>query len=70
MDMVPSIWRSLPIELIEIIFLWLALSTNICFKTVSKEWSQRLLENNFMSSWKQCGLKEFGFLVNLDSKCE
>ena len=70
MDMSPIVWRSLPRELLEMIFMWFPLLTIIRFRTISKEFSKRLLEKFFLSSWKQCGLKEFGFLVNLDSKCE
>ena len=70
MDMAPSIWRSLPIELIEMIFLQLPLSTIIRFRTISKEWIRRLLENSFMSSWRQCGPKEFGALVNFHFESE
>ena len=64
MDMVPRIWSSLPIDILEMVFLWFPLSMIIHLKMVCEGWSSKLSDNNFISKWKRCQTKEYGFLVN------
>ena len=44
MDMVPAIWKYLPIDILEMIFLWLPLSMIIRLKMVCKGWSRIVSE--------------------------
>ena len=67
MDMVPAIWKSLPIDILEMIFIWLPLSMIIRLKTVCKGWNRIVSENNFISQWKHNQTKEYGVLVGFGS---
>ena len=69
MDMVPANWKSLPIDILEMIFLWLPLSMIICLKMVCKGWSCIVSENNFISQWKHNQTKEYGVLVGFAPSC-
>ena len=69
MDMVPAIWKSLPIDILELIFLWFPLSMIISLKMVCKVWHCMLSENNFISQWKHNQTKEYGFLVGFGPSC-
>ena len=62
--MVPAIWSSLPIDILEMIFLWFPLSMIIHLKMVCKGWIRMLSDNNFISQWKHNQTKEYGVLVN------
>ena len=65
MDMVPTIWKYLPIDILEMIFLWLPLSMIIRLKMVCKGWNRIVSKNNFISQWKHNQTKEYGVLVLL-----
>ena len=67
MDMVPAIWKSLPIGILEMIFLLLPLSMIICLKMVCKGWSRIVSEKKFISQWKHNQTKEYGVLVGFGS---
>ena len=64
MDMVPAIWSSFPIDILEMIFVSFLLSMIICLKMVCKGWSRNLSDNDFISKWKCHQTKEYGVLVN------
>ena len=69
MDMVPAIWKSLPIDILEMIFLWFPLSMIIHLKMVCKGWSHIVFEHNFISQWKHNQMKEYGVLVGFGPSC-
>ena len=61
--MVLVIWKSFPINILELIFLWFPFSMIVCLKMVCKVWSCMLSKNNFISQWKHNQTKEYGVLV-------
>ena len=63
MDIVPAIWSSLHVDILEMIFLWFPLSIIICLKMVWKGWICMLSEKNLISQWKHNQMKEYGVLV-------
>ena len=69
MDMVPTIWKYLPIDILEMIFFWFPLSMIIRFKMVCKGRSHIVSEKNFISQWKHNQMKEYGVLVGFGPSC-
>ena len=62
--MVPAIWSSFPIDILEMIFVWFHLSMIIRLIFFWQSSIRKLSDNDFISKWKCRQTKEYGVLVN------
>jgi hypothetical protein len=65
MPMDPTIWSSLPFDILQMVFIWLPLSVLTKFRIVSKRWKDVLESQTFLSQCNQISMNEFGFLSPL-----
>ena len=61
----PTIWSLVPIELLEMILLWVPFLTLIQIGSISKHCYELLWQPTFTNSWLNNHITEVGFLVEL-----
>ena len=61
----PAIWSLLPMEILEMILLWVPFSTLIRFASTSKHFQALLWQRAFRTSWLNNHIAEVGFFVEV-----
>ena len=61
----PAIWSLLPMEILEMILLWVPFSTLIRFASTSKHFQAILWQRAFRTSWLNNHITEVGFFVEV-----
>ena len=61
----PIIWSLLPLEFLEMIFLWVPFSTLVHLRSISKHCENLLSRPYFVSAWKNNNITKIGLLIEL-----
>ena len=61
----PAIWSLLPMEILELILLWVPFLTLIQLGSISKHFQALLWQPTFTTSWLNNHITEVGFLVEV-----